>query len=350
MVAERNKLASKVKREIIKVRRQMALQQGERLLSDDDLNATVDTVSDVDADDEQTKTADVDVEADVLPVKEEKPVTEKPSSVAPKSAKKKGSSSTKKPPPAKSREPAGAGGRCTRRSLRLERSENSDVIEIDDDDVKAREAEQTIKSEECDVVSPRRALTRARVRPSRNSARTASVKVEDQSEEVCESQHEETESVAEEKSKESNKQQRERSESGSPPPAKRLRRQSEPSGAEEEEPKQEKEESQNSQEDSAEATSEATQKSEPAADELETKSSEAAKSNEEKSRKSRSWRGTPSPRKKRKSSTSGEKPVIINTTIVLRDRILFYFLQFLSVLCVEALRQRCEAMFQFRLW
>ena len=35
-LSERNKLVTKLKREIVKVRRQLALQKGERLLSDDD--------------------------------------------------------------------------------------------------------------------------------------------------------------------------------------------------------------------------------------------------------------------------------------------------------------------------
>ena len=35
---ERNKLASKIKREVVKVRRQLALQKGEKLLSDDEIN------------------------------------------------------------------------------------------------------------------------------------------------------------------------------------------------------------------------------------------------------------------------------------------------------------------------
>ena len=34
--SERNKVATKMKREVVKVRRQLALQKGERLLSDDD--------------------------------------------------------------------------------------------------------------------------------------------------------------------------------------------------------------------------------------------------------------------------------------------------------------------------
>ena len=45
ILLEHSKLASRIKREVVKVRRQLALQKGEKLLSDDELNQTVDTAS-----------------------------------------------------------------------------------------------------------------------------------------------------------------------------------------------------------------------------------------------------------------------------------------------------------------
>ena len=294
---ERNKLASKVKREIIKVRRQMALQQGERLLSDDDLNATVDTVSDVD--DDQPKT---EPDSDVVVVKEESDVNEKPDVSATRTAKRKGGSTLKKKqaPPAKTREAASSAGRCTRRSLRLERTEHSDVIEIDDDDVlrEDHKSEKTSKSESEQGVTPRRALTRARVRPTKNSAKSSA--------EPVEVKEEPTDATADTPADEEPTEDRTKSQS--PPPTKRRRRHSTASETDEQkhETKQDEKDSEAAEDDNEASLSDVTRKDcASSADTAQPSTSDFKKQEEEKTRKRRISRGTPSPRKKSRSNTAG---------------------------------------------
>ena len=333
VVVERNKLASKVKREIIKVRRQMALQQGERLLSDDELNATIDTVSDVEDEPAPTQknTDDVIVENAKKAVDV---IEEKQTPAAAKSAKRgRGMTSStlnRKQPPAKSRNTPKA--RNTRRSLRLERTDNSDVIEIDandeeaeaEDEVVASDKEEDGKSDE-EEATPRRPVSRALARLNQKSRRNntqVKVKNESAAERVSSPTPErEVVSPTGSDAKSTRKTRSERTLSDSPaPPAKRARHDSnasdvcKPEVDEENESKDDNTKTELQKEDGSATNTETsdvienktTTTTTTVEDEQtsESKKSDVTKKEEGKPVKGQSSRGTPSPRKKSKKETS----------------------------------------------